>query len=163
MHVNGSGYALESVTICANREIEMSIQAILLPLFVEVALTFYLGVWMAYLRTRDLRSRAVHPSKIALREPNWPLKTQLVGYCFSNQFELPILFYVLTILEVITRHADLIFLILAWVFVLTRIMHAIVHTTTNRIQFRGAWYGFGAAALLIAWIIYAVRILAGLP
>jgi hypothetical protein len=28
---------------------------------------------------------------------------------------------------------------------------------------RGGWYGFGAAALLIAWIIFAVRILFALP
>ena len=141
----------------------MSLPAVLLPLFVEVALTLGLGIWLAYLRGRDLRSRTVHPSNIALREPNWPLKTQLVGNCFSNQFELPVLFYVLTILEVVTRHADLIFLILAWVFVLTRIMHSVVHTTTNRIRFRGAWYGFGAVALVIAWVIFIVHILAGLP
>jgi hypothetical protein len=139
------------------------IVTVLLPLFVQVLLTFALGLWMAYLRGHDLRSRAVHPSKIALREPNWPLQTQLVANCFSNQFELPVLFYVLTILEIITRHADLVFLILAWVFVLTRIMHAIVHTTTNRIRFRGAWYGFGGAALLTAWIVYIVRMLFGLP
>jgi hypothetical protein len=97
----------------------MSVQIVLLPLFVQVALTLGLGIWMAYLRRNDLRSGAVHPSKIALREPNWPARTQQVSYCFSNQFELPVLFYVLMILEIITRHADLIFLILAWVFVLT--------------------------------------------
>jgi hypothetical protein len=141
----------------------MSIPAVLLPLFVQVALTLWLGLWLAYLRGDDLRSGSAHPSKIALREPNWPLKTQLVGNCFSNQFELPVLFYVLTILEVVTRHVDLIYLILAWVFALTRIMHALVHTTTNRIRFRGAWYGFGAAALLIAWTVYIVRVLFVLP
>jgi len=141
----------------------MSLPAVLLPLFVEVALTLVLGIWLAYLRGRDLGGGAVHPSKIAVREPNWPLQTQLVGNCFSNQFELPVLFYVLTILEVVTRHADLVFLILAWVFVLTRIMHAAVHTTTNRIQFRGAWYGFGAVALLLAWVLYIVRVLFVLP
>jgi hypothetical protein len=140
----------------------VSIQSTLLPLFVQIALTLGLGIWLVLLRGRDLRSRAVHPSKIALREPNWPAHTQQVGYCFSNQFELPVLFYVLTILEIVTRHADFIFLILAWVFVLTRIMHAVVHTTTNRIRFRGSWYAFGAVALVIAWIIFIVRILFGL-
>ena len=67
-----------------------------------------LGLWLGELRRRDLKSGAVHPSKIALREPNWPARTQQVGYCFSNQFELPVLFYVLTILEIVTRHADLV-------------------------------------------------------
>ena len=95
----------------------MSIQAILLPLFVEVALTLGLMLWMFMARRGDLRSGAVHPSKIALREPNWTTRTQQISYSFSNQFELPVLFYVLTILEIITRHADLVFVVLAWIFV----------------------------------------------
>ena len=98
----------------------MSIQAVLLPLFVEVALTLGLLLWLAELRRRDFKSGAVRPSQIALREPNWPVRTQQIAYSFSNQFELPVLFYVLTILEIITRHADLVFVVLAWIFVLTR-------------------------------------------
>ena len=81
---------------------------------------------------------AAHPSKIALREPNWPARTQQVGNCFANQFELPVLFYVLTILAIITRHADVVFVVLAWVFVLSRLAHAIVHTTSNRVMRRGS-------------------------
>jgi len=141
----------------------MQLPFILLPLFVEVLLTMGLGIWMAELRRRDFKSGVAHPSRVALREPNWSPRTLRVGYCFSNQFELPVLFYVLTILETFTRHADLIFVILAWVFVLTRIMHAMVYTTTNTLHLRGAWYGFGAIALLIAWVIYIVRILFFLP
>ena len=141
----------------------MQLPFILLPLFVEVLLTMGLGIWLAYLRQQDLKSGVAHPSRVALREPNWSSHTLRVGYCFSNQFELPVLFYVLTILVVVTRHADLIFLILAWVFVLTRIMHAVVYTTSNRLRLRGAWFGFGAMALLVAWIIFIVRVLFFLP
>ena len=53
--------------------------------------------------------------------------------------------------------------ILAWVFVLTRLMHAAVYTTSNTVRLRGAWYGVGAVALLIAWIVFVVRIMLGLP
>jgi hypothetical protein len=141
----------------------MPINVVLLPLFVEVVLTLGLLLWLAVQRNRDLRSGAVKPSQIALREPNWPLRTQQVAHCFSNQFELPVLFYVLTVLSIITHHADLVFLVLAWVFVLTRLMHALVHTTSNVVIRRGAWYGFGAAALIIAWLIFIVRIMLGLP
>jgi hypothetical protein len=141
----------------------MSIPAVLLPLFVEVALTLGLLLWLGYLRRNDLKSGKVKVSQIALREPNWTVQTQQVVNCFANQFELPVLFYVLTILAIITRQADLIFLVLAWVFVLTRLMHALVHTTSNMVARRGAWYGFGAVALLAMWIIYMVRILLGLP
>ena len=49
----------------------MSLQAVLLPLFVEVILTFILWGWMATLRTREMTSGGVRPEDIALREPGW--------------------------------------------------------------------------------------------
>ena len=39
----------------------MSLQAVLLPLFVEAVLTFALMLWMGVLRSRDYRSGAVNP------------------------------------------------------------------------------------------------------
>ena len=44
------------------------------------------------------------------------------------------LFYVLTILAIMTRHADIIFVVLAWIFVLSRVVHACVHTTSNDVR-----------------------------
>ena len=76
----------------------MSTQAILLPLFVEVILTFVLWAGMATLRTRDFSKGVVRPGEVALREPKWPPRTLQFAYSFSNQFEIPVLFYVLTIL-----------------------------------------------------------------
>src|SRR5471030_1144265 len=140
----------------------MSIQAILLPLFVEVILTFVLLLWLGVLRRKDISGGATRPSQIALREPNWPTPTLQTAYSFSNQFELPVLFYVLTVLEIITRHADFIFIVLAWIFVLSRLGQAYVHVTSNRVRLRGAIYGIGALALIIAWVIFAIRILLGL-
>lgn len=141
----------------------MSIQAILLPLFVEVALTLGLLLWLGFKRRNDILSGATHPSKIALREPNWPAPTQQVANSFSNQFELPVLFYVLTILEIITRHADFIFIVLAWVFVVMRLAQAYVHTTSNVVIRRGMFYAVAALALIAMWVIFMVRILLGLP
>jgi hypothetical protein len=76
----------------------MTIQEVLLPLFLEVILTFVLLFWLAPLRTRDVSSGATRPEDVALREPNWSQRSLQVGYSYSNQFELPVLFYVLTIL-----------------------------------------------------------------
>ncbi|HVZ51003.1 MAG TPA: MAPEG family protein [Pseudolabrys sp.] len=137
----------------------MSMQAILLPLFVEVALTLGLLVWLGVLRGIDLRTEVVRPSEIALRQPNWPTHTLKVAYCFNNQFELPVLFYVLTILEIVTRQADIVFVVLAWVFVLSRLAHAYEHTHRNIVSRRGAIYGVGLLALLAMWIGFAFRIL----
>jgi hypothetical protein len=137
----------------------MTVQMILLPLFVEVILTLVLLFWMAALRTGDFSSGAVQPERVALREPNWPQRTTQVANAFSNQFELPVLFYVLTILEYVTHLAGIVFVVLAWVFVIFRILHAYVHVTSNVVRLRGALFGVGALVLAIMWVIYIFEVL----
>ena len=141
----------------------MTIQMVLLPLFVEVTLTFVLWFWMAFARRQVFVNRTVHPRDIALGQQNWPEKVAQVSNSFRNQFELPVLFYVLTILSIITRHADVIFVVLAWVFVLSRMVHAYIHVTSNQVMQRGAVYGIGAIVLIVMWVIFMIRILLALP
>ena len=141
----------------------MPVQFVLLPLFVELLLTFGVMFGMMYFRTSTLRSGETRFEDISLREPNWPRRATQFGYAFANQFELPVLFYVLTILVIITHHADLLFVLLAWIFVLMRVLQAVVHVTNNNVRLRGAYYGVGALILFIMWIIYIVRIVLALP
>jgi hypothetical protein len=141
----------------------MSIGFVLLPLFVQVILTFVLYCWMAYDRVTSIRSGVVHPRDVALRQPNWPPRVLQIANAAHNQLELPLLFYVLTILSIMTRHADILFVVLSWVFVLSRLGHAYIHVTSNRITRRGAIFGIGLIVLMIMWLIFIVRILLGLP
>ncbi len=139
----------------------MSLQAVLLPLFVEVILTFTLLFWLAPMRARDFSSGAVKPEDIALREPNWPKRTRQVAYSFANQFELPVLFYVLTVLAYVTHHAGILFVVLAWIFVIFRLLHASVHVTSNIVRLRGSLFAVSAVALAIMWAIYIIEVLTG--
>jgi hypothetical protein len=139
----------------------MSLQAVLLPLFAEVILTFALMLRMGALRNADYRSGAVKPQDVALREPKWPTRTTQTAHSFSNQFELPVLFYVLTILEWMTRHAGILFVTLAWIFVVFRVLQAYVHVTSNVVRLRGTFYIVGALVLMIMWAIYIVQVMIG--
>jgi hypothetical protein len=140
----------------------MSLQAILLPLFVQVGLTFLLLYWMGYLRVRAIRRGEVKMRDMALGQPVWPEHPTQVANCYRNQFEVPVLFYVLVVLAIIARKADFLFVIMSWIFVVLRIIHAYIHTTSNHVGQR--FYAFLAAniVLLVMWIIFAVRVLAGL-
>jgi hypothetical protein len=138
----------------------MSVEMILLPLFVEVILTFALLFWLAPLRAGDFRS-GLREEDIALREPNWSKPALQVQYSFSNHFELPVLFYVLTILAYVTHHAGTLFVVLAWVFVIFRLLQAYVHVTNNKVRLRGIFFGISALALAIMWIVFIVQILTG--
>jgi hypothetical protein len=141
----------------------MSIPMILAPLFAQVLLTFGVMLGMMFHRTGALRRGEVRFEQIANREPNWPLRATQFGNSFSNQFELPLLFYVLTILAMITRHADLAFVLLAWVFVALRVLQALTHITSNNVPYRGAFFGASAIVLLIMWGVFIVRIMLHLP
>ena len=139
----------------------MSAKMILLPLFVEVILTFALLIWLGPLRARDFRSGLVREEDIDLRQPNWSKRTLQVQYSLGNQFELPVLFYVLTILAYVTHHAGTLFVALAWVFVIFRLLQAYVHVTSNKVRLRGKFFIVSALALAIMWIVFIVEILTG--
>jgi hypothetical protein len=110
-----------------------------------------------------VRRGEVHPRDIALRQSNWPKRETQIANAYQNQLELPVLFYVLTILAIITRHADLMFVVLAWVFVVLRLIHAYVHVTSNHVGRRFAVFAVSVLVLLAMWLIFAVRILFNLP
>jgi hypothetical protein len=132
---------------------------VLLPVFVLIGLAFALLLGMAAARTRSLRSGETRFEDIALREPNWSARATQIANCFSNQFEVPVLFYVLIALALPLRHADLVIVVLSWVFVLTRFVHAGIFVTSNNVPQRGmAWFA-GVVVLMAMWIYFALRIL----
>jgi hypothetical protein len=140
----------------------MSIKLILLPLFVEVALTFILWFWMAYYRVTLVRGGEVQPRDVALRQPNWPPHVLQIHNAAHNQIETPMLFYALTILAIIARQADMVFVVLAWVYVVFRVLHAYVHVTSNRVAVRGPLFGVSLLVLFIMWVVFIVRIFVSL-
>ena len=139
----------------------MTLPAILAPLFVQVALTFALLVWTGRSRLAALRTGAVRIGDVALGQRVWPPRVQQVSNAYHNQLEIPVLFYVLVILAILTRKADLAFVVLSWAFVASRLVHALVHTTSNRLQHRFMAFLVGVATLALMWIIFAARMLFG--
>ena len=137
----------------------MSVQFVLLPVFVLAGLTFALLFGMVTRRMRSLRGGTVKAKSIAAGEQKWPDGTAEMGDCFRNQFELPVLFYALIALALPLRHADLVIVLLSWVFVVTRFAHAGIFVTSNNLQQRGmAWFA-GALVLFAMWLYFALRIL----
>jgi hypothetical protein len=134
----------------------------LLPVFVEVFLIFLLLALTGRERAGSLARGEIKLQDIALDNRNYPAPARQLGNCFSNQFELPMLFFVLIGFILLTRVGDIFLLILAWVFVLSRLAHAYVHSTSNDVDWRFRAYGVSAIALVIMWIIFAIKILTGI-
>lgn len=137
----------------------MSHQAILAPLFVQVAMTFVLLFTLGPVRVGAVRRGEVKVRDIALGQSAWPDRITQLARSHDNQYQLPVLFYVLVGLAIATAKVDGVLVWGAWVFVGSRILHAVIHTTTNFIMHR--FYAFVAGALVLAamWTWFAVRTL----
>lgn len=137
----------------------MNETAILYPLFVQVFLTFVLQGWMRRERIGSIRRGEVKVEDISLRQPNWTPRATQIANAFHNQLETPMLFYALVAFLMITSQVNILFLILAWLFVAARLYHAYIHTTSNRQPHR--FYAFLASSvvLFVMWVLFAVRIL----
>jgi hypothetical protein len=137
----------------------MSIQMVLLPVFVQVGLTFALLVMMVGARRQTLVKGETKIKNIALGEPNWPKGATQIGNCYRNQFELPVLFYVLIALALPLRRADFLIVVLSWVFVIVRLLHAGIFVSSNDLGRRSTAWLAGVVVLLVMWIYFALKIL----
>jgi hypothetical protein len=137
----------------------MSVPMVLLPVFVLIGLTFALLLGMAGARRGALVGGQTKVRDIVLGQPNWPTRATQIGNCFKNQFELPVLFYILIAIALPLRHTDLIIVMLSWVFVITRFVHAGIFVTSNDLNRRSlAWFA-GVLVLFAMWLYFALRIL----
>jgi hypothetical protein len=137
----------------------MSVQMVLLPVFVLVGLTFALLLWMAGARRGALVGGETKIRDIALGQPGWPQRATQIANCYSNQFEIPVLFYILIAIALPLRHADLVIVLLSWVFVVCRFAHAGIFVSSNDLGQRSmAWFA-GVLVLFAMWLYFALKIL----
>jgi hypothetical protein len=135
----------------------MSPKAILPPVIALAALALGLLGALASARIRALRGKVVKPADIALNR-NWPDHIAQLTNSYGSQFELPVLFYTLVALALVTETADIVFVALEWAFVATRYAHAYIHVTSNHVQRRFFAFSAGFVVLVLMWTIFAARI-----
>jgi hypothetical protein len=76
---------------------------------------------------------------------------------YMNLLELPVLFYVACALMLATGRFDGVQVALAWVFVLTRCVHAFIHIGFNYVPLRFAAFFMGSVTLGVLWIRFAAQ------
>lgn len=138
----------------------MSQTAIFWPMIAHVVLVYIVYAMMAQRRYGAVRSGAVKASQYKVRG-NEPEASATVSGNLMNQFELPVLFHVLCLALYLTNGVNYLTLVLMWAFVASRYVHALVHTTSNRLMARHNAFLFGAVVLALCWIWFALH-LAGL-
>lgn len=129
------------------------IAAILAQGALALGLLWYLGT----IRLPMVMKGEVRIDDIALERKAWPKRERQASNAFDNQFQLPVLFYVGAGLAL--YFGPIAFeVVLAWLFVVTRYIHAFVHVTDNHVIRRFAAYFAGLAILCVLWLDLVVRL-----
>ncbi|SMQ62128.1 hypothetical protein SAMN06295905_0622 [Devosia lucknowensis] len=131
----------------------------ILAIGAQVMLTLVILVLMGRERVPRVMSGEIRVADIAVERTAYPLKARLLSNSFDNQFQLPVLFFVAALLALHVGLVGWIEVVLAWLFVGLRILHAGIHVTTNRVHRRFAAYAAGLAVLAVLWLWLLIRIL----
>ncbi len=120
-------------------------------IFLQVALTFVVLFKMRFVRVRAFKESGIKMSDIAVSPEAWPDYVRKVQNNYINQFEMPVLFYVACALVLIFSVESWLFVILAFVFVISRIVHMLIHTGSNRIKYRFTAFLVGVICVMAQW------------
>ena len=133
-------------------------QWLLLPLFIHLVVITYVALRNLGGRIQSVRSGKTRLKAIALDNSNWPDELRKFGNNYSNQFELPTLWYALCGLLVATARVDAVAVALSWAFVVARIAHAFIHINSNFVPNR--MYAFLASyvVLMAMWGWFGLRL-----
>lgn len=76
----------------------------------------------------------------------------------SNQFEWPLFFYVICIQLIVTQHPiSHVYVVLAWIFIIGRIIHSCVQIFTNNIRLRGMVFTINFVAVVAMWAMFLIE------
>jgi hypothetical protein len=132
----------------------MSFKPILLPLLVQVLLTFVVWIYMFAWRIPEIQRKAIDPQRLKDRAAAHELLPDSASASnnLKNLFELPILFYTAILLSLVLMIQDPLMVQLAWGFVALRIVHSAIHCTYNNVNHRFAAYAVSTLFLMFIWI-----------
>lgn len=98
----------------------------------------------------------------SLHEDAWPDSVVQVSNCVRNQFEAPVLFYVLVILLWLTNGVNLYAHVFAWAFVASRIVHAYIHVGVNDVPRRRVAFIIGGVNIIALTVLVTYSIAVGI-
>lgn len=136
----------------------MNQTAIFWPMIAHVALVFGIYFLIFLRRKAAIQSGSARISQFR-ENTDEPAESLFVRNNLANQFELPVLFHVVCLALYVVGAAGLFAVVLAWLFVVSRYIHAFIHVTSNRIRYRQPAFSAGFLVLALMWAWLAIALL----
>ncbi len=137
----------------------------ILPVFALVLLTFGLAPVMLYRRIKAVKAGKIpvgYFKDYQQHEPFlMPTDVQIAARNYVNLFEVPVLFYALIPLLILTNTADNVSLYFSWAFVASRYIHTYVHVSSNKLMLRMRIFIIGFFILFLLWARLGYQLITG--
>ena len=138
--------------------------AMLYPLFALAAWTLIVLVLIPVARVRSVRLREIGTDDFMYGESaRVPSHDSVPNRNYMNLLELPMLFYVVCLLLMMTAGASNLAVALAWAYVALRVVHSLIHLTYNQVLHRLAAFTLSNVALVVLWVLAGVHLAGAWP
>lgn len=121
---------------------------VFVPVLVHMLLVFFLFILLGIKKSAAVRAGLVDRNKTALNPKAWPDSVVKVSNNIANQFESPVLFYMLAVILYITGSVNEWVVLLTAIYVATRYLHSYFHVTSNYVPLRFKAFLAGMLILL---------------
>lgn len=130
------------------------------PMFAMVLLTFIVTLYLVYVRIQAVRRRQLPVSYFRLNSgtADVPVQAATAARHYSNLFEVPLLFYVTCLVAIQMGLQGPTMVTLAWIFVISRIVHTLIHLSYNKVLHRMLAFATGVFCVLIMWVLMAITL-----
>ena len=128
------------------------------PVLVQILITIVGFMLLGVRKTKALKTGAVDQEQTALHNDAWPDHVLVVSNNIGNQFQVPVLFYVLCFLFHSIGAVTAPVLYLAWAFVITRVIHAYIHMSSNFVPARFTIFTIGFVIIIGMTILAALAL-----
>ena len=131
---------------------------ILAPVGALALLTFFVLLLIPLRRFRAAFAGQVGPDDFMYGESaRVPPAVSIPNRNYMNLLEVPLLFYVLCIVQLVVSAVTPTGLALAWTYVGLRALHSIVHVTYNDVRHRLVIFGASNLLLMAMWALFYAR------
>ena len=132
---------------------------IIYPVFCLVILTFFMVAATGITRLISVRRRQVHPRYYVLMSGDTPPDyVQKIGRNMANLLEVPVLFYLLAVLVILFEISSQLLVDLAWLYVVLRLVHSIIHISYNNVPHRLIVFVLSVVTLMIMWFQFMMLV-----
>ena len=128
------------------------------PTFALVGLVFAVWMTMFVQRMRHMKRVPPRPDQLSTASSSRQYfePVEMASNNFSNMFELPVLYFALVPLLIVTANVNGFQVLLAWLFVLLRIGHSIIHIGPKNVPARFITYLMSTIVLVAMWVGFFV-------